>query len=398
MMDPWKLTRTAGDVVPFRQPRLPRATRPHIKIDGNILWLSTDSGPLMGDLAGDEEVPGGARLIKLPQGDKWKYLWVYDTDRQTVTMWRVTDGNEKVVGRASQMSAKIVQLDRKGQINRVDNQTFRRIERYMRRLEDRVLEELKRSIEENKQDWEREIEVQVGYYFDRFVRPKLERALADWRRGVYPFDFRPDKNLTDEFWTLERQALSHIMSKHTGRDSDFSYEKVQKYLENQGLDVADGPQEIEWAIQDVRDRVWDEVSPRRKYAMGIYENLKGAHPNALDMSLRVASRHLEGSDEYLTVEQIADMCLRCASEMVEAGLPGAYRSDLDRMAAKWEKLPKGWTQESVEKFWKSLTGDAKHKVTKCIKKMEGKMDDPGAFCASLADKVEGTAWRHEPRK
>lgn len=63
-------------------------------------------------------------------------------------------------------------------------------------------------------------------------------------------------------------------------------------------------------------------------------------------------------------------------------------------AIGWDKLPKGWTQESVEKFWASLTGDAKHKVTKCMKKMRGKFDDPGAFCASLADMIEGnTKWR-----
>jgi hypothetical protein len=63
---------------------------------------------------------------------------------------------------------------------------------------------------------------------------------------------------------------------------------------------------------------------------------------------------------------------------------------------QWEKLPKGWTEASLESFWKSLTGDVAHKVTKCIKKMEGVegVDDPGAFCASLADKIEGTTeWR-----
>lgn len=66
---------------------------------------------------------------------------------------------------------------------------------------------------------------------------------------------------------------------------------------------------------------------------------------------------------------------------------------LTKQADKWQSLPKGWTQESVEKFWESLTGENKHKVTKCIKDMEGKVDDPGAFCASLADKVMGPEWR-----
>jgi hypothetical protein len=74
-------------------------------------------------------------------------------------------------------------------------------------------------------------------------------------------------------------------------------------------------------------------------------------------------------------------------DLVEYGDPvGA------RLAAKWENLPKGWTDESRKEFWDTLTGDVKHPVTKCIEKMEGKFDDPGAFCASLADRVE-PGWR-----
>jgi len=68
-------------------------------------------------------------------------------------------------------------------------------------------------------------------------------------------------------------------------------------------------------------------------------------------------------------------------------------------AAPWENLPKGWTEESVKKFWESLTSGApKHKVTECIEQMKGKgMDDPGAFCGSLADKVD-PGWREEAAK
>ena len=113
---------------------------------------------------------------------------------------------------------------------------------------------------------------------------------------------------------------------------------------------------------------------------------------------RVASRFAEAakeaSDEYLTVEEVADICMKCAFGMITAGVGGVYRSDLNRMiqAEGWSKLPKGWTQESVEKFWGTLTGDRKHKVTACIKKMEGEIDDPGAFCASLADEAD-PGWR-----
>lgn len=58
----------------------------------------------------------------------------------------------------------------------------------------------------------------------------------------------------------------------------------------------------------------------------------------------------------------------------------------DRWAA-WENLPKGWTQESVKSMWNTMTGDAKHKITKCMKEMEGKVDNTGAFCGSLASEV-----------
>lgn len=61
-------------------------------------------------------------------------------------------------------------------------------------------------------------------------------------------------------------------------------------------------------------------------------------------------------------------------------------------------LPKGWTDESRRKFWDSLTGRApKHKVTQCIKRMKGKVGDPGAFCAALADR-ETPGWRAEAAK
>jgi len=395
--------RFSGDVIPLqRKPGVPT-----VKIDGETYNLSTDAGPLMDALGDEEEVPGGARLIKLPSGNKWKYLWVYDTERKMVAMWRATDGNEKVYGRANQMSAKIVQLDRKGQINRVDNKTFRRIERFMRKLADKVLKSLQDSIEENKDDWTREIEVQVRYYFDKFIRRDLERAIDNVRRGVFPFDFKVDPSMSD-LWTPERQAISHIMAKLTGRGSEFSYDKVWKYLTDQGLDVENQPQEIDWAIKDVVDEMWNEIAPREKYAMGaLFDHLRKENKTASDMTLRVAAEHIGSqplSDFWVDQKMMAEICPKCAEKMasnsircVRASL--VFGSDLVTVeAGKWNKLPKGWTDESVKKFWGKLTGDNKHKVTACIKKMEGKIDDPGAFCASLADKVEGSAWRHEPRK
>lgn len=131
----------------------------------------------------------------------------------------------------------------------------------------------------------------------------------------------------------------------------------------------------------------------------------------MNLSERIVARYTgAASDVWLDREDIAKVCPSCADKMASMGirkvrasvlfdderLMASMLASLDKTAA-WESLPKGWTEESVKKFWGALTGDVKHKVTKCIKKMEGKggLDDPGAFCASLADKVEGKGWRSE---
>ncbi len=66
-----------------------------------------------------------------------------------------------------------------------------------------------------------------------------------------------------------------------------------------------------------------------------------------------------------------------------------------RQADKWKGNPSGWSEESKKEFWKHIGGS----VTKCIKKLKdvGEISDPGAFCASLKDRMEGKKWRHEKR-
>jgi len=105
-------------------------------------------------------------------------------------------------------------------------------------------------------------------------------------------------------------------------------------------------------------------------------------------------------NEWITVDQMRTICASCADKMQQKNISRVRASIMVKNIKKaygWSSLPKGWTQASAEKFWSSLTGDVKHKVSKCIRKMEGHFDDAGAFCASLADLVEGTDWRHEPR-
>lgn len=67
----------------------------------------------------------------------------------------------------------------------------------------------------------------------------------------------------------------------------------------------------------------------------------------------------------------------------------------------WSDFPKGWTYDSKSKFYKSMgqeeCGEDHEEdgpTSTCIDKINGHVDDPGAFCASLRDKVTGTTkWR-----
>ena len=75
------------------------------------------------------------------------------------------------------------------------------------------------------------------------------------------------------------------------------------------------------------------------------------------------------------------------AQLHERGLKDEARALHRILADKWKSLPKGWTKESAEKFWNSLTGDHKHKISDCMKKMKGKVTDPGAFCGGLASRL-----------
>jgi hypothetical protein len=139
------------------------------------------------------------------------------------------------------------------------------------------------------------------------------------------------------------------------------------------------------------------------------------------------------ADPWMTADDVEIFCSACADKMRKSGIqwirssvlrnakyPDSAPTEQDRkkwreeaeerrrkegvkprkgslsMVAQWDKLPKGWTEASMKAYWKSLTGSVKHKVTKCMKRMEGtSITDPGAFCASLADHIEGKEWRSE---
>jgi len=103
------------------------------------------------------------------------------------------------------------------------------------------------------------------------------------------------------------------------------------------------------------------------------------------------------SERRITAAEMEGICPSCAEKMRAHGIASVPESVVasSRKADKWKTMPEGWTRKSRREYWESLTGDAEHKVTLCIDKMTGHIDDPGAFCAALADRVEGKEWRSE---
>jgi DNA-binding protein H-NS len=68
--------------------------------------------------------------------------------------------------------------------------------------------------------------------------------------------------------------------------------------------------------------------------------------------------------------------------------------------AGFEGKPKGWSDKSIKKYSKTFTSQMKGTVKsedffdKCVKKMQGKVDNPEGFCAALKDEAHGsTGWR-----
>lgn len=239
--------RRAGVVVPF-SPKAPRNTHT-VLIAGTKYVLSTHWPGVFGDLTEEiREEEGGARIIRQDDMDPWKYLWVYDTEKQTLAMWRVSDGNNKEWGsaRSSTAARTILLLDKKGQLNRVDHTQFQRISSEMDKLEREHEESLERWVEETKDDFQRRVDVLVREYFDKVVRPVMDRAVASVESGAVPIGFKR----TEGGFPVERQMKSYVTSRIY--NDLFSLDKIDEYVQSRGVDLNSGDiQATQWAQGDV---------------------------------------------------------------------------------------------------------------------------------------------------
>ncbi len=159
----------------------------------------------------------------------------------------------------------------------------------------------------------------------------------------------------------------------------------------------------------------DETAQRKKkrienpWALAWWMKEKGYEPHyASNPKVFLAAadefNRILASDFWMTPKDVAEVCPPCARKMATLNIRKVRASVLfgkdilkfaaettdDKQAKRWETMPTGWTDESRKKFWESVGGS----VTKCMEKIKGHVDDPGAFCAALKDRIKGTTgWR-----
>lgn len=241
--------RYAADIVPLR----PKPTGPTIQIAGKKYALS-DYFPMLSEIIGDPQ-PGGAKLIDVG-GPRFSYLWVYDTDRKAVAMFRVSDGDEKVYGTANQFTTEILTLERRKQLNRVTNAEFRAIHRWMNDKQDETLKAMKEYLEAQADEWDKLSKKLVRDLFEDKILPGILRRWEDLDKGVKPLGFKANPNIPRP---PEDQAKMFVANEAL---KAFSLAAVEDYIRSKGFDPDNPPgdgdfQAVDWARQDVIDEFYE---------------------------------------------------------------------------------------------------------------------------------------------
>jgi hypothetical protein len=245
--------RWAAKIIPFEG----KPKGPTLAIGGIKYALSTYSGGLIGDLEnhGTQDPKGeGAKLILGPMSNKWKYLWVLNVDRKVLCMWRASDGNEKHYGSSYDDGVLIAKLDQKKQLNRVSDEQFLRIEVYMEEQARDNLVALRKYVENNESDYQKQVNSLSWEYYRKRIEPTLSRKIEEAHKGVLPFGFRHNpSNPRDKV----DQAIIHLIGELTSKE--LTPEKVDTYLRSKGLDVDNNDgQASYWAVNDIRDALYDK--------------------------------------------------------------------------------------------------------------------------------------------
>ncbi len=250
--------RQAGPVVPLGAPKPHGPTE---VIHGRRYVLSDWWSALgVGDLASPEGEGGGAKLIDTG-GNRFRYLWIYDTDRKILAMWRHSDGDEKYHSHETSSMHEIFTLEKRKQLNRVTHAEFQQVEHEMSSRADDHLKALKQWSQEHQSDLEKQAITILDEWFEKNIRPSFERKLSELDKGVIPFGFKVNPDIL-QHRSEKRQVRQWLLTKALeGFDQAAAYKIVSKAVGYDAYDPPDGgdSQAVQWAWGDFIERVYQQL-------------------------------------------------------------------------------------------------------------------------------------------
>jgi hypothetical protein len=207
----------ATNVIKFPTKALPRV--PTLKIGGRTYRLSNIPAPFFET---EEEDPTR----------RFSFLWVLE--REIATMWRVSDGEEKISDSIHQISQTTLnRLEAQGTLNRVTREEMARIESFMGRRSKLLLTRLTKQYDEDHLSYGEAKKVAMEF-FKKNVVPPFKDTIRQWKRGVTPIwlKIQPDTGFSPI-----RQVVS-IVFEHMSKTL-FSPEIVEKITEPYDLGMQD---------------------------------------------------------------------------------------------------------------------------------------------------------------
>lgn len=226
--------------------------RPDRVTIGSRTYALSDVGVPM--MASDEDEPappmmGEARIIDAG-GNRWRYVWVFEPDADRLEMYRLSDGEWKVLAAQSDYPETFVVLQRLGQLNVVTPEELEEFEAEMRSRNAETLAALRESIETHKSDEDRRVDELVAQYFREEVEPALRRRWSEIDQGVLPFDFEYNERIPRP---AAEQARMHVLHRELKR-AGFPGEPLEDYiiaaLGYERWEDLEDPQAIDWAARD----------------------------------------------------------------------------------------------------------------------------------------------------
>lgn len=348
------MAKRAGEVRQFPGPggRKPPAPKKTITIGGEKYALSDDPGDFMRQMTPEEDDGEGAQLIQGPAHEEpYRFLWVYDTERRDVYMWRVTDGNHKVSGSDSELRSKIVELDRVGEMNRVTREQFQAIAREMDRRENETFRALQEFVDDNKDDFQRLVDQAAQDVFDDEIAPEIERRLDEVDNGVVPFGFQVNERLLDhhdEHEQMRQFVINRGMERYTVALIEDEVRRRGGNPDDPNVDV----QAAYWAMHDVMSQAGDRFS-KQASAIRVAAKYKDQIPGGLadkkkpsdfdaDQLAKGVAVEMEHVDDETLAREIA------MDHLVEDSAYYDKLETIEKHGAKYQKKKKVKTKDGDE--------------------------------------------------